>query len=101
MELEVLLYSGLSKEWFSRIDVPVGEFQNQTVSIRTIIISDKNLKLKPLSESDRLPDGRQKETLVIMHGYGGCSAMFFPIFKQLSIWFDIILLDIIGFGASS
>ena len=36
-----------------------------------------------------------------MHGYGGGSALFFPILKRLAEWFDIILLDIIGQAGSS
>ena len=90
----MLEYSGLTKDWFSRIDVPVDEYDGETVSIRTIIVSEKNLMQKPFSEC--LINGQEKETLVIMHGYGGGSALFFPILKKLVVWFDIILVDIIG-----
>ena len=93
-ELEVLQFSGLSKEWFKCIDVPVDEFEGETVSIRTIIVSERNLRLKPYSECTI--NGQEKETLVIVHGYAGGSALFFPILKRLAVWFDIILCDIIG-----
>ena len=36
-----------------------------------------------------------------MHGYGGGSALFFPILKKLVVWFDVILVDIIGQAGSS
>ena len=36
-----------------------------------------------------------------MHGMGGGCAYFFPVLKYLAQYFDIILLDIIGFAGSS
>lgn len=43
----------------------------------------------------------QKEKLVLIHGYGQSSALYFPILKQLAKYFDIFLFDIVGMGASS
>ena len=43
----------------------------------------------------------QKEMLVLMHGLGGGCAYFFPILKELVKYFDVILVDIIGFAGSS
>lgn len=42
IELDVLMYSGLPKHCFKRIDVPVDEYDGETVSVRTIIVSDNN-----------------------------------------------------------
>lgn len=42
-----------------------------------------------------------KEILVLLHGYGGAGALFFPILKALLDRFIIILIDIIGMGGSS
>ena len=39
--------------------------------------------------------------MVLMHGMGGGCAYFFPIIKQLAQYFDLILIDIIGFAGSS
>jgi len=44
---------------------------------------------------------KTKETLVLLHGYGGSGALFYPVLKQLSSYFDIVLVDIIGMAASS
>jgi pimeloyl-ACP methyl ester carboxylesterase len=39
--------------------------------------------------------------MVLMHGFAGGSALFFPIFKDLVKYFDLILIDNIGMGGSS
>jgi len=38
---------------------------------------------------------------VLLHGYGGSSALFYPIHKALAKRFNLILVDIIGMGGSS
>jgi len=38
---------------------------------------------------------------VLVHGYGGSGALFFPILKKLGAKFNVILIDIIGMGGSS
>ena len=39
--------------------------------------------------------------MVLMHGFAGGSALFYPLFKQLVKHFDVILIDNIGMGGSS
>jgi pimeloyl-ACP methyl ester carboxylesterase len=42
-----------------------------------------------------------KHTLVVLHGYGGSGALFYPVFQYLIDHFHLIFVDIIGMGASS
>ena len=42
-----------------------------------------------------------KPKLVLVHGYGGSSAFFFKIIKDLCEHFCLILVDVIGMGGSS
>ena len=93
LELQVLLFSGLDIGYFTRYDVPVGEFEGEPVTIRTIIISDKHMSKRE--------DGIKREKLVLMHGYAGAGALFFAILKRLVSHFDVILIDMIGQGGSS
>ncbi len=37
----------------------------------------------------------------MIHGYGGSGLIFYKIIKELAAYFDLILVDIIGMGASS
>jgi abhydrolase domain-containing protein 5 len=39
--------------------------------------------------------------MVMIHGYGGASVVFYRIIKALSEHFHLYLLDIIGMGGSS
>ena len=62
------------------------------VSIRTIIISDKD-------EFDEFAE--DKPTLVMIHGFGAAGVMFFALFKSLLEHFRIVTVDLLGFGGSS
>jgi pimeloyl-ACP methyl ester carboxylesterase len=42
-----------------------------------------------------------KEKMVLIHGYGGSSVMFWKIIKPLAENFHLIMIDILGMGASS
>lgn len=42
-----------------------------------------------------------KEKMVMTHGYGGSIIMFWPIMKELSQDFHLIMFDILGMGSSS
>jgi pimeloyl-ACP methyl ester carboxylesterase len=52
--------------------------------IRTIEVGDPN-----------------KPKIVLIHGYGGSSVKFWKIIKPLSEHYHLIMIDIIGMGASS
>jgi hypothetical protein len=88
LEMEVLLFSGLDERHFTRYDVPVGEFEGEIVTMRTIIVSDKHFGRKSY--------GIKREKFVLIHGYAGAGALFFAILKGLITYFDIILVDMIG-----
>lgn len=47
--------------------------------------------------------GFQKNTekMVLIHGYGGSSIMFWKIVKPLAERYHLIMIDILGMGASS
>lgn len=45
--------------------------------------------------------GEKKPVLVLIHGYGGGGALFHKVMKPLTEYFHLILIDIIGMGASS
>ena len=44
---------------------------------------------------------RDKPTLVYVHGYGGSGAMQFLMYEQLSRYFRVYFIDVIGMGLSS
>ena len=44
---------------------------------------------------------RSKQTLVLVHGYGGSGVMFWNIIKPLADNYHLILVDILGMGGSS
>ena len=71
-------------------NVKVGEHDGEDVHIRTAIISSSK-------------DGQQadKPTLVLVHGYGACSGLYYQIVKRISKYFNMILIDQIGYGLSS
>jgi pimeloyl-ACP methyl ester carboxylesterase len=97
LEQNVLEISKLEHEWFIHIDVPVDDFNGNKVNIRTLIVYEEfyNLRkgiLRPIPK---------KETLVILHGYGGAGVLFFPIMKKLSKYFNLVFLDTIGMAGSS
>ena len=93
LESQLLTYSGLPRKWFRKEDVPSGKYQGQIIYQRTILVAECYF--------DSSKQFGQKEILVLLHGYGGSGALFFPIIKALSEKFDLVLLDIIGMGGSS
>lgn len=42
-----------------------------------------------------------KDDLVLVHGFGGCGALFYPILKDLSMNFRVFCIDLLGMGLSS
>ncbi|MFM7857129.1 MAG: alpha/beta fold hydrolase, partial [Flammeovirgaceae bacterium] len=39
--------------------------------------------------------------LVLVHGYGGSGVLMYRLFKDLSLSFRVIAIDILGMGSSS
>ena len=95
LEMDVLLCSGLTQDYFKRINVSIGKFEEKNIEIHTIILSEKNTG--KIDNSDQDP----KEIIVLMHGFAGGSALFYPTFQDLVKRFDVILIDNIGMGGSS
>ena len=80
-EKKVLLHSGLSWDKFKAYNVKIDENGN---FIRTIEVGDSS-----------------KPKIVLIHGYGGSSVKFWKIIKPLTENYHLIMIDIIGMGASS
>ena len=83
-ERAVLNLSGVNPDLIVVKDVPVGEYKNTPVTIRTCICGTAD-----------------KPTLVLCHGYGGSGPLFFKVIAPLIEKFHLILIDIIGMGGSS
>ena len=72
-----------------QLNVNVGVFNGEDkTNMRTIILGD------PTKFKD-------KQTLVLIHGFAGSGALFYKIFKELSEYFQVIIIDLIGMGGSS
>ena len=95
-EFDLLLCANVPLEQIQRRSVhfEYGEVGKpwRMVSIRTIIISDKD-------EFDEFAE--DKPTLVMIHGFGAAGVMFWPLFKSLLEHFRIVTVDLLGFGGSS
>ena len=81
-EKAVLAHSGLNYE--TEIKVTNVVIDSTGNYIRTMEIGDRN-----------------KPVMVMMHGYGASSVIFWKILKPLRERFYLILIDIIGMGGSS
>jgi len=84
LEEKVLQYSGLelNKELFV-YDVEI-HVKGHAYKIHTYRCGDGNA-----------------EPLVLIHGYGGSSIIFYPMLKELSKTFQVYCIDLIGMGLSS
>ena len=115
MEQDVLEFSGVPTDCIWKVGVQVatidGEASTATTSIRTVIISDSNAKRLQWKkyylgrgsqpEPPGQPDSHWKQKLVLLHGYGQASALFYPVLLDLSKYFDIFLVDVVGMGCST
>jgi pimeloyl-ACP methyl ester carboxylesterase len=70
--------------------VKIGKHEEEDILIRTIFINVKN----------EAPT-ENKQTLVLLHGYGGSGCLFYPILKKLGESFEVVLVDIVGMAGSS
>lgn len=80
-ELKVLEHSGIPLDQFKIRNVYISPEDY----VRTIEIGEKG----------------DKQTIVLIHGYGGSSVKFWKIAKPLSDQYHLIMIDIIGMGGSS
>jgi pimeloyl-ACP methyl ester carboxylesterase len=85
-EKQMLSYSGLVYEDFT---------------IKNVVINDKGDYVRTMEVGHLDSTSPQKEKMVLMHGYGGSGVIFYKIIKALSEKFHLILIDILGMGASS
>ena len=44
---------------------------------------------------------KNKETLVLLHGYGGSNVLYFPMLKDLTSKYRVYCIDMLGMGLSS
>lgn len=80
-EKVMLAHSGIPYEQFDIQNVVIDQDGNY---IRTYQVGD-----------------RTKQTMVLMHGYGGSCVMFWRIMKPLAEKYHLIMIDILGMGGSS
>ena len=81
-ELKMLSHSGM--------DV------SQDFKFSNVVIDDRGNFVRMIELGDK-----SKQTMVLIHGYGGSAIMFWKIFKPLSEHFHLYVLDVIGMGGSS
>lgn len=65
-------------------------------SVSNVVIDDSGNYIRTMELGDR-----SKQTMVMMHGYGGSGIMFYKIMKTLAEHYHIYIVDIIGMGGSS
>ena len=80
-ETELLLFAKLPLEQIQRLDVVI---DSQGSTIRTLIMGNPTA-----------------QKLVLVHGYGGSGVLLYKVFKDLSQHFNLIVIDLLGMGASS
>ena len=83
-EEEVLKLMNIPKENIINANIHVKDFDGAPVYINTNICGDLN-----------------KPFLVLVHGYGSAGPLYFKIIKKLTEHFCVILMDMVGMGASS
>ena len=71
--------------------IPPEDFELQNV-----VIDDDGNFARTIQVGDR-----SKEKIVLFHGYGGSGIIFYKIIAPLAEMYHVILVDIIGMGASS
>ncbi len=73
-----------------------------TIEITNVVIDDqgnyvRTFQIPPIKKTQEKPP-----VLVLIHGYGGFSAIFYKIIKDISeAGIHLIMIDIIGMGTSS
>jgi len=92
-ESELLQLTGIPLAYITRKYVTFDHAENgqEQIKIRTFIIDDS---------CDTI-GGKQKPTLVIVHGFAAAFVMFYPILKPLMEHYRIVGIDQLGHGASS
>lgn len=82
--MEVLLLSGLPR---SAISTEYVEFEHRGTPVRIFTV--------------RISTGGSKPTLVMVHGYAASGVLMYPIFKALSDHYNLVIIDQLGWGAST
>ena len=94
-ELDVLKLATIPVEHIHRKNVKFSFRDGNTVSIRTIILSDQGIFQLNDEESER----RCKPTLLAIHGFGGSACLMYPMYKGLVEHYRIVAIDMLGYGA--
>ena len=91
-EQAVFLLTGLPLSFLQSDYVTLQmECIQQLVKIRTHIISDEQAFL--ISNSNSTSKQSSKPTLVIIHGFGGASMIYYTLFKVLIRHYRLVLID--------
>ena len=80
-ERELLKFSKMDPSQIEVRKVVIDELENH---VTTILVGDPTLP-----------------KLVLVHGYGGSGVLMYRLFKDLSLSFRVIAIDILGMGSSS
>ena len=91
-EEKIINFAGVPRETIELSNVKLNDTENADY-IRTIRLGNVSI--------DHLIFQKEGPVLVLVHGYGASGLIFYKILKALSEKFNLILIDIIGMGASS
>jgi len=69
--------------------------------LNVCIDEEKNDFLNTIIVDNTKEHNSNKQTMVILHGYGGAATVFYRVFKGLSEKFRLIIVDLYGFGQSA
>ena len=90
-ERDIFRLSGLPDECIQRSSVPIGkDCHGVQLTVRTAVVR---------AETDT--ETTTKPTFVWVHGYGGQSGMYQQVLWSMTKFFRVILIDMLGCGASS
>ncbi len=87
-------YYECEKKMLGHTGLPWEEFK-----VHNVVIDDKGHYVRTIEVG--FTGDIPKEKMVLIHGYGGSSIMFWKIMKPLAEHFHLIMIDILGMGASS
>lgn len=93
----MLKLTSIPVEHIQRKNVNFSFRDGNMVTVRTFILSDQEIFQLDTDEAER----EAKPTLLVIHGFGGCACLLYPIYKQLVEHYRVVAIDMLGFGASS
>lgn len=93
-------WTGLSQAKFEEYEKKMLSYSGlrmpEDFDIKNVVIDSSGNYIRTIEVGDP-----SKQTIVLVHGYGGSSIMFYKILKPLAEHYHLILIDILGMGGSS